>query len=66
MSSQGTGRRIAEIIAAILLPPLGVFLNRGLGSAFWISVVLTILAFVPGVVYALYVILIDSKAVAAA
>lgn len=56
-----TGRRIAEIIAAILLPPLGVFLNRGLGSHFWISVVLTILAFVPGVIYALYLILIDSR-----
>jgi uncharacterized membrane protein YqaE (UPF0057 family) len=55
-----TGRRIAEIIAAILLPPLGVFLNRGLGGPFWISVVLTILAFVPGVIYALYLILIDS------
>ena len=57
----GGGRGIAEIVAAILLPPLGVFLNRGLGSAFWISVVLTILAFVPGVIYALYVILIDSR-----
>lgn len=56
-----SGRRIAEIVAAILLPPLGVFLNRGLGSPFWISVALTIIAFVPGVIYALYLILIDSR-----
>jgi uncharacterized membrane protein YqaE (UPF0057 family) len=53
-------------VAAILLPPLGVFLNRGLGSAFWISVALTILAFVPGVIYALYLILIDSRGAVAA
>lgn len=61
MSNPATGRRIAEIVAAILLPPLGVFLNRGLGTPFWISVLLTIIAFVPGVIYALYLILIDSR-----
>jgi uncharacterized membrane protein YqaE (UPF0057 family) len=66
VTRQLDGRRIAEIVAAILLPPLGVFLNRGLGSEFWISVVLTILAFVPGMIYALYLILIDSGTRAAA
>jgi uncharacterized membrane protein YqaE (UPF0057 family) len=48
---------ILTVIAAILLPPLGVFLTRGLTPAFWVSVVLTILAFVPGVLFALLVIL---------
>lgn len=56
-----TGRKVAEIVAAVLLPPLGVFLNRGMGMPFWISVVLTLIAFVPGVLYALYLILIDSR-----
>lgn len=45
------------IIAAILLPPLGVFLDRGITPAFWITVVLTCLGFVPGVIYALITIL---------
>ncbi|MFD1949625.1 YqaE/Pmp3 family membrane protein [Sphingomonas arantia] len=50
---------IARIIAAILLPPLGIFLSRGLGRDFWIGVVLTIAAFVPGVIFALYIVLTD-------
>lgn len=46
--------RPATAIAAILLPPLGVYLDRGLGPYFWISLVLTLLAFVPGLLFALY------------
>jgi uncharacterized membrane protein YqaE (UPF0057 family) len=45
------------IIAAILLPPLGLFLDRGITPAFWIAVVLTCLGYVPGVIYALVTIL---------
>jgi uncharacterized membrane protein YqaE (UPF0057 family) len=45
------------IIAAILLPPLGVFLARGITPAFWINVALTCLGFVPGVIHALIVVL---------
>lgn len=41
------------IIAAILLPPLGLFLDRGITADFWIAAALTCLGFVPGVVYAL-------------
>jgi uncharacterized membrane protein YqaE (UPF0057 family) len=50
------------IIAAILLPPLGVFLDRGITPAFWISVALTCLGFVPGVIYALVIILMPRTA----
>ena len=46
---------IGAVIAAILLPPLGVWLVRGLGAAFWISLLLTCVAFFPGVVFALIV-----------
>ena len=46
------------IVAAILLPPLGVFLDRGITPAFWIAVVLTCLGFVPGVIFALVTILL--------
>ena len=51
------GRGIGAVVAALLLPPLGVFLVRGFGAAFAIAVALTLLAFIPGVVYALYAVL---------
>lgn len=48
---------VLRIIAAIVVPPLGVFLARGIGGAFWVSCLLTLLAWVPGVIYALYVVM---------
>jgi uncharacterized membrane protein YqaE (UPF0057 family) len=41
------------IIAAILLPPLGVWINRGIGPAFLVSVILTIIGYVPGIIFSL-------------
>ncbi len=46
---------LLRIIVAILLPPLGVFLQVGIGKHFWINIVLTILGFVPGIIHALWV-----------
>ncbi|KAL1819733.1 hypothetical protein DCAR_0416041 [Daucus carota subsp. sativus] len=47
-----------EVIIAILLPPLGVCLRQGCCSVeFFICIVLTILGYVPGIIYALYAIL---------
>jgi uncharacterized membrane protein YqaE (UPF0057 family) len=48
---------IIRIIAAIFLPPLGVFLQVGLGTHFWINVILTILGYIPGIIHALYIII---------
>lgn len=48
---------VAAIIASILLPPLGIFLVRGLGLEFWIGTLLTILFWVPGILFALAVVL---------
>jgi uncharacterized membrane protein YqaE (UPF0057 family) len=45
-----------RILVAILLPPLGVFLQVGLGKQFWINVLLTILGYIPGIVHAVWVI----------
>jgi len=45
------------LVAAILLPPLGLFLARGITPAFWVSVVLTLIGYVPGVIFALIAIL---------
>jgi uncharacterized membrane protein YqaE (UPF0057 family) len=47
---------LLRIIIAILLPPLGVFLQVGIGKHFWINIVLTILGFVPGIIHAVWVI----------
>lgn len=45
-------------ILAILLPPLAVFLHQGeINTKFWISLVLTLLGWLPGVIYSLIVIL---------
>lgn len=47
---------LLRIILAILLPPLGVFLQVGLGKHFWINIVLTLLGFIPGIIHAVWVI----------
>lgn len=47
---------ILRIIIAIFLPPLGVFLQVGLGKDFWINVLLTLLGYIPGIVHAVYII----------
>ena len=48
---------IIRVIIAILLPPLGVFLQEGLGKHFWINIILTLFGYVPGIVHALYIII---------
>ena len=48
---------IVRIVAAVLVPPLGVFLARGIGGTFWLNCLLTLLGYVPGVMHALYVVL---------
>jgi uncharacterized membrane protein YqaE (UPF0057 family) len=45
-----------RILIAILLPPLGVFLQVGLGLQFWINILLTLLGYVPGIIHAIYII----------
>ncbi|HJL14172.1 MAG TPA: YqaE/Pmp3 family membrane protein [Sandaracinaceae bacterium LLY-WYZ-13_1] len=47
---------ILRLIVAILLPPLGVFLQEGFGKHFWINILLTILGYVPGIIHAVWVI----------
>ncbi len=37
---------LLRIVIAILLPPLGVFLQVGVGKHFWINVLLTILGYI--------------------
>ncbi len=57
LETKAAGMDIIRILLAILLPPLGVFLQVGFGMHFWINVILTILGYIPGIVHALYVII---------
>lgn len=45
------------IVLSIILPPLAIALKFGFETKFWISCLLTLLFWVPGVIYALYWIL---------
>jgi uncharacterized membrane protein YqaE (UPF0057 family) len=52
-----TGSDIFKILFAIVLPPLGVFLEVGFTGHFWLNILLTLLGYIPGIIHALYVIL---------
>ncbi|MCE3247828.1 MAG: hypothetical protein K0R41_1653 [Geminicoccaceae bacterium] len=56
---------LIRIIFAIILPPLGVFLQvglgghfwlNGLGGHFWLNILLTLLGYIPGIVHAIWII----------
>jgi uncharacterized membrane protein YqaE (UPF0057 family) len=47
-----------QVLFAILIPPLGVYLHEGeINKRFWIDLLLTLLFFLPGMIYALIVVL---------
>lgn len=49
-----------QVIVAILLPPLGMYLHEGeINNRFWISLLLTLLFYLPGLIYTLVIILGD-------
>lgn len=45
---------VLRIALAVVLPPLSVFLEKGLGVQFVINVVLTLLGYVAGAIHALW------------
>jgi uncharacterized membrane protein YqaE (UPF0057 family) len=47
---------VIRILFAIILPPLGVFLQVGLGLHFWLNILLTLLGYVPGIIHAIWVV----------
>lgn len=47
--------KLLQLITCILLPPLGVFLTVGVGSALLINILLTILGFIPGIIHAIWI-----------
>ncbi len=56
--SQPSTNQLLLIILAIILPPLAVYLHEGvINGKFWLDLLLTLLFFLPGVIYALIVVL---------
>lgn len=47
---------LIRILLSILLPPLGVFLQVGIGWPFWINILLTLCGYIPGIVHAVWII----------
>ncbi|KAI9319027.1 putative stress response RCI peptide [Dichotomocladium elegans] len=52
-----TASDICKFILAVILPPLGVFAERGCTVDVLINIGLTILGWIPGVLHAFYIIL---------
>ena len=53
---------VVQVIFGILIPPLGVFLHEGvINSRFWIDLLLTLIFYITGLIYALIVILGDTS-----
>ncbi|TWT54886.1 Proteolipid membrane potential modulator [Rubripirellula amarantea] len=49
---------LLKVVLAILLPPLAVFMDKGIGTQFFLNVVLTLIGFwIVGVIHALIVVL---------
>lgn len=47
---------LVRLLLSILLPPVGVFLQVGIGVQFWINILLTLLGYFPGVLHAVWII----------
>ena len=52
---------VIRIIAAVVVPPLGVFLQMGFGGHFWLNLLLTLFGYSPGIIHALWVIPRDPR-----
>ena len=51
------GSQVLAIIFAVIIPPIGVLIHEGrLTNKFWISLLLTILLWLPGAIYSLLVV----------
>ncbi|TRO97234.1 YqaE/Pmp3 family membrane protein [Glycocaulis profundi] len=47
---------IIRLIFAIILPPLGVFLQVGFSLHFFLNILLTLLGYIPGIIHAVWII----------
>ncbi|SFV37584.1 Uncharacterized membrane protein YqaE, homolog of Blt101, UPF0057 family [Devosia crocina] len=58
LAERGQSRMdVIRIILSVIIPPIGVFLQVGLGLHFWLNILLTLLGYFPGLIHAVWVIL---------
>jgi uncharacterized membrane protein YqaE (UPF0057 family) len=55
MASEGS-KDFIRIILSLIIPPVGVFFQVGLGLHFWLNILLTLLGYLPGLLHAIYII----------
>jgi len=46
---------LLNVVLAILLPPVSIFMNEGIGVTLFINILLTIVGWVPGSIHAVWV-----------
>jgi len=47
---------VIRSVLSLFIPPVGVFLQVGLGFHFWLNIALTLFGYFPGLLHALFVI----------
>ncbi|MDX1546202.1 MAG: YqaE/Pmp3 family membrane protein [Rhodothermales bacterium] len=47
---------IIRLILSVIIPPLGVFFQVGIGMHFWLNILLTLLGYIPGLIHAVWII----------
>jgi uncharacterized membrane protein YqaE (UPF0057 family) len=47
---------IFRLIIAVVLPPVGVFLQVGFSGQFFLNILLTLLGYFPGIIHAVWII----------
>lgn len=57
-------QKFALIVVAIVLPPIAVLLQRGAGKDLLINVLLCLLAYLPGIIHAAWIVTSDEPAAA--
>ncbi len=55
MASEGS-KDFIRIILSVIIPPVGVFFQVGIGLHFWINILLTLLGYIPGLLHAIWII----------
>lgn len=56
VQKDSTSADVIRILLAILLPPVGVFFEVGLGLHFWLNILLTLFGYIPGIIHAVWII----------
>lgn len=43
-----------KVFTSVFMPPVGVYLQKGVGKSLWINIPLTALGIIPGIIHAIW------------